>query len=50
MTRLQRGVAGDVYLGELEVRVGGDLDQRLPRPLAEVAAGRVVKGDARRYG
>jgi hypothetical protein len=50
VARLQLGVAGDVDLRELEVGVGADGDERLPRPLAEVAAGRVVENDLRRYG
>jgi hypothetical protein len=50
VARFQLGVAGDVDLSELEVGVPGDDDERLPRPLAEVAAGRVVEDDARRYG
>ena len=47
---LQLGVTGDVDLRELEVRVRGDCDERLPRPLAQVAARRVVEDDLRRYG
>jgi hypothetical protein len=30
--------------------IRGDGGERLPRPLAEVAAGRVVENDLRRYG
>jgi hypothetical protein len=47
---LQLGVTGDVDLRELEARVRGDRDERLPRTLAEVAAWRVVEDDLRRYG
>ena len=47
---LQLGVTGDVDLSELEVRVRGDRNERLPRPLAQVAAWRVVEDDLRRYG
>ena len=43
-------VAGDVDLRELEAGVRGDGDERLPRPLAQVAAWRVVEDDLRRYG
>ena len=50
VARLELGVAGDVDLGELELRVRAHGDERLPRPLAEVAAGRVVEDDLRRYG
>ena len=50
VTRFQLGVAGDVDLGELEIRVLTDGDERLPRALAEVTARRVVEDDARRYG
>jgi hypothetical protein len=50
VARLQLGVAGDVDLRELEVGVGADGDERLPRPLAEVTTGCVVEDDLRRYG
>jgi hypothetical protein len=50
VTRLQVGIAGDVDLRQLEVGIRGDRGERLPRPLTEVAAGRVVENDLRRYG
>ncbi len=50
VTRFQLGVAGDVDLAELEIRVLTDGDERLPRALAEVTARGVVEDDARRYG
>jgi hypothetical protein len=50
VTRLELGVTGDVDLGELEVRICRDGDERLARALAEVAARRVVEDDLRRYG
>jgi hypothetical protein len=50
VSRLQLGVAGDVDLRELEIGLRGERAERLPRPLAEMAAGRVVENDLRRYG
>ncbi len=50
VARFELRVAGDVDLRELEGRVRGDGDERLPRPLAEVAARRVVEDDLRGYG
>jgi hypothetical protein len=50
VARFELRVAGNVDLRELEARVRGDGDERLPRPLAEVATGRVVEDDLRRYG
>jgi hypothetical protein len=46
---LQLGSTADVNLLELEVLLRAQLREHRPRPLAEVALRRVVKGDAR-YG
>ena len=47
--RLERGVAGDVHLGELEAELVLERADRLARPLAEVAVPRVIQRDDR-YG
>jgi hypothetical protein len=46
---LEFGVARDVHLGELEAELVSQLADGRARPLAEVAALRVVQSDAR-YG
>jgi hypothetical protein len=45
--RLQRGIARDVDLPQLELGVATESGEHLPRPLAEVAAGRRVEDDPR---
>jgi hypothetical protein len=49
VARLELGVAGDVHLGELEPELVAQRPDRLLRPLAQVAARRVIERDAR-YG
>jgi hypothetical protein len=49
VARLERGVAGDVDLGELESELVLERADGPARPLAEVAVGSVVQRDAR-YG
>jgi hypothetical protein len=46
IARLERRLAADIDLLELEVVLGAQLRQRRPRPLAEVALRRVVERDA----
>jgi hypothetical protein len=48
--RLQVGVAADVHLAQLEWNLLADGEQVGPRPLAQMAALRVVERDARGYG
>jgi hypothetical protein len=47
--RLERGVAGDVDLGELEAELVAERPDGRARPLAEVAVASVVQRNAR-YG
>jgi hypothetical protein len=49
VARLERGVAGDVNLGELEAELVSQSADRRARAVAEVAVLRVVQRDAR-YG
>jgi len=42
---LQLGVPRDVYLVQLEPKLGAEPSQRCPRPLAQVAPRRVVEDD-----
>lgn len=46
---LERGIAGDVHLGELEAQLCLETGERLPRPLAKVAILSRVEEDGR-YG
>ena len=50
VTLLELGVAGDVDLLELELLLPPKLSQLRPRPLAEVALGRVEERDLRDRG
>jgi hypothetical protein len=50
VARLEPGVAGDVDLAELERPLGSHLLDDRARPVAEMAALRVVEDDLRRYG
>ena len=43
---LEVGIPGDVHLAQLEVHLRAELVEGRPRPLAQVAAGRVVEDDA----
>ena len=50
VARLQRGVARDVHLAEVEAELAAQLLERRPRALAQVALVRAVEDDGNRYG
>jgi hypothetical protein len=50
VARLELGIAADVDLLELERVPRADVLEHLPRPLAEVTAGRGEERDANGYG
>jgi hypothetical protein len=47
---LERRIARDVHLAQLESELGAQLLQRSPGALAEMALRRVIEDDAVRYG